>query len=565
MKQSMKRRDFVRHSAMAALGTTVPLWKTSRDAGSAWSVRSSPHTSDPASTTTLRDPRVRALAQAAVDAARSAGAAYADVRVTNTLTTDVSANPVSGFNYIVKLGLSVRALVNGYWGWAATYTLSTDEAVRVARLATQLATQSAAHGKPRTVDLGTIPVVQDGDWMTPAKIDPFTLNPLDIRDWLCGVEGQLHDVAAARSADPSMAWIPRTGNDITTFRFQVFFEKQERLLVTTERTLCTQTVIVITPLFPFSYRGADLDVPYFRPVQSGWEYVSNAPIVDLFVNAMDAADAAPPPPPVKPADVGRYDMVFSARAMSKVLEGTFGNATQLDRALGYEANAGGTSYLGPDPLKYLDTLVASPLVSITANRSDPLGLATVQWDEEGVASQDFPLVTDGVLVNYQTTREQAAWLAPYYTRQHRVVQSLGCAMAPSAQAVTMQHTPNLVLHPAAGAVDEAALIQEIDHGVLVHKFELEMDWQCLNGYTYGLQASEIRRGKIIASLAGGALLFRADIFWKDLQALGGATSKAFFPGGSDKGEPVQMTSYSVSAVPARIKQMAFIDPMRKAS
>lgn len=259
-------------------------------------------------------------------------------------------------------------------------------------------------------------------------------------------------------------------------------------------------------------------------------------------------------------------MVFSAGAMATLLQGTLGPATELDRALGYEANAQGTSYLGPDPLSLLGTSIASPLVTLTANRSDPLALATIQWDDEGVVPEDFAIVDGGVLVDYQTTREQAAWLAPWYQRQGKPVRSHGCAMAPTALDATMQHTSNLVLHPGTREDDLEELVSGLEAGFLVESVDVDMDFQYLNGLALMGTVTEVRKGKRVARLGGtAALVLRTPDLWKNVVALGGARSqRRFGTGYSAKGEPRQETAYSIMAVPARVERLAVIDPTRKA-
>lgn len=565
----MKRRNLLRASASAlAVVPAAPLLRSVTTASRSSEVRFSAVRSgvlnDPRTTPTLRDPRVKALALNAVDAARSAGARHAEARLTNTIQRGISQSLKPPLQR-VALGLSVRALVNGYWGWAATPTLSTEEAVRVARLATQFATVSANRGKPRTVELGTIPVVRDGEWITPVKIDPFEIDPLDIHYWLQGMGGHLADIIAARAGKKSDAWAFTPG--LNADSLDVGFQKQEQLFASSEGSLYTQTILTLSPVFKFQYRGRPLVVPeYSYPVQAGWEYIAESPMVELYVQAMDRADAALPLPPNKPADIGRYDMIFTADAMAQVLNATFGGATQVDRALGYEANAGGTSYLGPDPLAQLGATVASPLITITANRSASTGLATVKWDAEGVVPDDVALVNDGVLVDYQTTREQAAWLAPYYQKLGRPIRSHGCSMSPTAQDPPMQHTPNLILRPGPGTADVDTLVRDLEHGILIQNFgNLQVDWQCLDLYSLLLVATEIRHGKRVAILQSGGMSFRADQFWKNIQVLGGAASQRYAGNFlSGKGEPRQFTQHSIWAVPARIAQLAIIDPTRKA-
>lgn len=560
----MKRREFVRRAVpvLPAMAFGSPLARHGvRDAGPCRTAGFV--VSDPANPTTLRDERARAIALAAVDAARSAGAGYADVRLTHTVSRFVDGG-VSSPSQQVTLGLSVRALVNGYWGWAATAMLSSDEAVRVARLATQFAGGASKRGKSRMVNMGTVPVVT-GEWMTPIKIDPFTLDVGDMHDWLAGLYGSIQDVTAARGAPKSSAWTAPAPLNIG--EWAVTTSKQERIFASTEDSLCTQTIFTTAPIFKTTYRdNPALVIPYFNaPVQMGWERVSEFPVVDRFVEAMDRYDATPPLPE-KPAQIGRYDMVFSATAMATVLGKTLGSATQIDRALGYEANASGTSYLGPDPFAWLGTPVASPSVTITAERSSPAGLATVKWDDEGVAPEDFPLVKEGVFANYQTTREQSEWLAPWSEKTGQAVRSFGCAMAPTAQEVTMQHTPNLVLHPAPGTADLETLVSELDSGLLIDAVDLDVDWACLDGYGAQVVATEIRHGKRTARLKGVGMLFRSDVFWKNVQALGGVKSVVSLGGFySEKGEPAQRTDYTITTAPARLKQIAVIDLLRKAS
>lgn len=588
----LKRRDFLRNSLRTGpvLAAVVPSAFAGTPSRPSARATAAPREAllplaDPAAVTTLRDPRVKALAHAALDAARAAGAHYADVRITQTLRRSVGSTGEPG--QYVTLGLSVRALVDGYWGWTATPVLSSDEAARVARRSTAFAQQSATRVRGSDVELDHQPVITDGDWMTPFKIDPFDLELTTLQDWMAGLMRHVEDVRIARRAPASLAWTPSTDRQGPSL--SATFEKQERLFASTEGTLVTQTVILTTPNLSFSY-GYDsygnsrtlLPVPTFNtPIQAGWERIAELPIVTLLERAMDAADAAPPPPPVKPLEIGRYDVVFSAQAMAQLLDATFGQATRLNNALGYEAYAGGTSYLGPDPLSFLGTAVASPLVTITAERSNPIGVATVKWDEEGVVPRDFPLVRHGVLENYQTTRAQAEWLARWYQQRGEPVQSLGCAMAPTALEEPLQHIPNLVLQPGPSTATEVSLVEELEHGLHITTIPpsippdstgpnraatLGMDWQAVQGVLTPVLATVIRQGKPVSMTPTAnpmAIVFNTTELWKHVQALGGASSLEYAGGfTSSVGDPVQMTPHSIGAVPARIVQLPVVDTAR---
>jgi TldD protein len=348
-----------------------------------------------------------------------------------------------------------------------------------------------------------------------------------------------------------------------------------------EGSLFTQTVYESGGKITVSDQsGFQLPLLGLTPMGKGWELIIGADIPGQLAAASDrlarekAARAMR-----KGAQVGRYTLVCDGMTMATLIERTLGIATQLDRALGYEANASGTSFLN-DPLAMLGTLqVASPLVNITANRSAPGQLATVKWDDEGVVPEDFSLVHDGILVDYQTTREQAAWLAPYYQRRKVAVRSHGCAAAESALTIPMQHPPNLALTPASANVTLEDLIGNVENGILVTNGQVRnVDFQTRTGLILGTMF-EIRNGRVRQLLEGGGLTYDTLEFWKHVSALGGSATQVVSASATYpytpmfdrmtgmypvKGEPPQRTSNSIQAVAATIANQTLINPMRKA-
>jgi len=255
--------------------------------------------------------------------------------------------------------------------------------------------------------------------------------------------------------------------------------------------------------------------------------------------------------------------VCDARTAASVLDHTIGLATQLDRAIGDEANAGGTSYLGPRPLDLLGrAVVGAPLLSVVANRSAAQGLATVAWDDEGVIPSDTTLVRDGILMDYQTTRASASLLAPWYTTQHRTVRSNGCAAAPDALSITMQHAPNLSLVPSRTPVTLDQLIADTKKGLLVMAGRADTDFQAKNG-TLGGVVREITNGKLGGTLTGEGFLFNATEFWKNLVAVGSDEDAGTIAASHHKGQPDQEMQHTVRAVPIKVKNVAAVDLERK--
>jgi len=490
------------------------------------------------------DPDRDALAERAVDAARSAGATYADARLT------ITRRETPGLQDSEERAIGVRALVNGYWGFAASAVWTPDEAARLAR---EAATQAAAHsrGGTRAVELGPPPTVRRGEWVMPVKYDPFDVSAWEKIDVMNAFASAVSDYRNGLSSNYSMN-----------------FMRQSSVFASTDGASWAQTIYQsaasFTLMYPDEYHaGLGMGAAAangLSPAGRGWELVSESNIVDAIPALAVEAELSRH---LVPFDIGRYDVVFSAEAMASLLDQTLAPAMELDRALGYEANASGTSFLDA-PLDMLGAqVVASPLITVTGNRSTPGGLATVRWDDEGIVPDDFTLVKDGVLVDYQTTREQAAWLAPYYQRTGRAVRSHGCAAGASGLVIPMQHAPNLALAPGAARTTFDDLVAGTEKGIAVLSLNANMDQQQLNGIGYGTMR-EIVRGKLGRYISGGAFMFRTPEFWKSVIAVGGPGTQQWFGRGHGKGEPRQSTWHSVAGIPAKVRQLSFVDPGRKA-
>jgi TldD protein len=206
----------------------------------------------------------------------------------------------------------------------------------------------------------------------------------------------------------------------------------------------------------------------------------------------------------------------------------------------------------------------APLLTLTAERSTPGAVGTVRWDDEGVGPDEFPLVTDGVLRDFQTTRESAGWLRDYYGKAGKPVRSHGCALGPQGVDAPMQHTPNLVLAPGREAHDFDDLVAGLGDGVAIKGIGLSMDFQNVTGLGLAGTAYEVKRGKRVAIIGGAGFLFRAPELWKSLLALGGPPSARRYGMAAAKGEPAQTGYHSVTVPPAIFKQLTLIDPLRKA-
>ena len=527
-----------------------------------------------------------ALAERAVDAARSAGATYADARLTRVVQHLYGCAGPSLELDAEYVGVGVRTLVGGAWGFSASTVTTPDEVVRLAKDAVGQARENGTGGRRGPVELGTVPVAR-GHWVTPIRIDPFQVS----------IEEKLDFITTWKS-DARQGRTPFVGFGLPS---SLLFVRREEVTATSEGSLFAQT---------FYSSGGDLRVsvpsvggalqdqikalanPYRVPelvvTAAGWELFVDAKLSKQFLSGQIRETIERQMlRKATPFTIGKYTLVCDGLTMAALVEATLGAATQIDRALGYEANAGGTGWL-TDPLGQVGTVqLTSPLVTLTADRTMPQGLATVRWEAEGVAAPvPFPLLKNGVLVDFQTTREQAAWLAPYYTKSGQPVRSHGCAGAENAHRLPLQQMPNLTLAPGTGGASLSDLVTDVTDGILIEGGQVvQMDSQARTGLLLG-DMREIKNGKPGRTVTGGVVLFDSQALWTDVKALGGPATAASLgytpeyqfqndfnsigaPGTLGrytrnlKGEPGQSTGHTVQAVAAIIPNQPMIDPMRK--
>lgn len=273
-------------------------------------------------------PELKALANTALDAARAAGAAYADVQLRFTRRERWSGigSTYDSPSEVFVVSAGVSALFNGYWGFAGRDGLVTSqEAARLGGEATAQA-RYEARGLPRITELAPVSSVADGKWVTPIEIDPFTVSPDEKIDFAMGVCDYISRRRFGVTASLSFAFIKDERIFASTdgsFMSQTFYTTSGRLGVSTESYFAT--------------RRAGFNVPDFlTSAGKGWEYIRMVPYKDSAEKIVEDADRKRLLG--KTVDVGRYDIVFDAQTMANILDQTVATATELDRAFGYEAN-----------------------------------------------------------------------------------------------------------------------------------------------------------------------------------------------------------------------------------
>jgi TldD protein len=266
----------------------------------------------------------------------------------------------------------------------------------------------------------------------------------------------------------------------------------------------------------------------------------------------------------RPVEVGRYDLVLHPTHLWLTIHESIGHPLELDRALGYEANYAGTSFVAP-PQKTLGQLRYGPaIMNIQGDRSQEGGCSTIGWDDDGVKPDTFLLIKEGVVNDYETTREQAPMLDWWYAKQGKPVRSHGCAHSDSWSDIAFQRMPNVSLLPGTKDLSYEDLIAATDRGIaIVGDGSFSIDQQRYNAQFGGQLFYEIKGGKITGMLKDVAYQMRTPDFWASLDMLGGR--KSYELGGTfndGKGQPGQANAVSHGCPPSRFRNINVVNTGR---
>jgi TldD protein len=487
----------------------------------------------------------------AINAAKMAGASYADCRIARFRQNFVVTREQQIVNVVDTdtLGCGVRALVDGCWGFAATRTLTRDGVTTAAREAVAIAKANRV-ARDRAITLAPTQAYPNATWKSAYTTDPFDV-PLE----------QKVDLLLKANAEAMKVPNVKFVNSI------LFFVKQERQFASTEGSVIDQTFIRSWPLFTATAVAPDFSDFQNRqgseaaPMGRGYEYVLKC---DLPGNARKWAEQAAEKLKAKPVEVGKYDLVLAPSNLWLTIHESIGHPTELDRALGYEANYAGTSFIAPPEDKLGKLQYGKPLMNIQGDRSQEGALSTVGYDDDGVQPDEFLIVKNGMFNDYQTTREQAPWLADWYAKQGKPVRSHGCSYADSWGSVAFQRMPNVSLLPGNDNTSWDDLIAGVDRGIaIVGDGSFSIDQQRYNAQFGGQVTYEIRGGKVTGMLKDVAYQIRTPDFWNSMDAIGGKATYelggSFFDG---KGQPSQVNAVSHGSPPARFRQVNVINTGR---
>ena len=486
---------------------------------------------------------VKALVAAGLDAARSAGASWADVRFERVRQRRMFSED----DHLVHAGdedswgVGIRTIVDGAWGFAANWQTGRDAVVKTARDAVAVARANAKIvGRKVTLAPAAKAV---GKWISPFEVDPFDVALGEQAEaLLAGARAALASKATKMKVRGWMFWTSQEktiGNSEGAYFEQRFLRGQPGLRVTAIDTKSGQ----------FETADTDSIIP---AQQIGFEAMRGARFVDAATLAAERAQQMLGATPVEP---GTYDLVIAPSNLWLTIHESIGHPTELDRMLGYEANFAGTSFAKVSDLGKLR--YGSPLVNVVADRTQPHALGTVGWDDDGQPGDKWDLIKKGTFVGVQTTREQAGWIHQKHGHAGDYAQSWS--------AVPFQRMPNVSLQPGHKRVTPAELIADTKHGIYVEgRGSWSIDHQRYNFQFGGQKFTLIENGKLTKPLRYVAYQSNSVDFWRSLDAL--ADARDYFVGGAlndGKGEPEQVNPVSHGCVTSRFRNVRVLN-VRKA-
>ncbi len=467
----------------------------------------------------------RALAAVALDRARALGVEHADFRLERVRYQHLRARDgrLQGAHESEDLGFAVRVVHHGAWGFAAGVVLEPEEVERVTRAAVDTAVLAATM-TPRPVVLAPEPVHADRTWVSAYDTDPFDV-PLEEKVAL--LEGWTADLLTADGVQHAAA--------------SVQLVHEVKFYADLAGTSTTQQRVRVDPDAEVHGTAGDrFDAmrTTAAPAGRGWEYLTGtghdwaaelATLPELLAEKLRAPSVT----------AGRYDLVVDPSNLWLTIHESIGHATELDRALGYEANYAGTSFATPDRLGSLR--YGSELMHVTGDRTVEHGLATTGYDDEGVAAQSWDIVRDGVLVGYQLDRAMAA-MHPELNGGR----SNGCAYADSPGHIPVQRMANVSLQPAAGGPSTEELIGDVRRGIyVVGDKSWSIDMQRYNFQFTGQRFYRIEDGRLAGQVRDVAYQATTTDFWGSMSAVGGP--QTWVLGGAfncGKAQPGQVASVS---------------------
>ncbi|WP_080055237.1 TldD/PmbA family protein [Spirosoma aerolatum] len=545
----MNRRDFNQLLGMGAAGILLPTL---------------PAFSRPVSPEILLEPGLdvgtkKRLADAAMNAAKSKGASYTDVRIGRYLNQFVVTREDKVQNIVntESYGVGVRVIADGCWGFAAIVDAKSEEdTAKAAEKAVAIAKANAKLMK-QPVQLAPQKGYGEVTWKVPIQKNAFEVPIKEKVDLLMEVNS-----AAMKNG----------ANFVNSVLFMV---NEQKYFASTDGTYADQDIHRIWPIFDVTSIDAKTGKFETRnalsaPVGMGYEYLQANPAdkvsgittrynkgYDMLEDVIAAAKQAKAKHTAKSVEAGKYDLVLDPSHLWLTIHESVGHPLELDRVLGYEANFAGTSFATLDKWQSKNFNYGSKQVNFFADKTQVGSLGAVGYDDEGVQTKKWDLVKDGTLVNYQAIRDQVHIIGEK--------ESQGCCYADSWSSVQFQRMANVSLAAGKTPLSVQEMIKDVKKGIyIIGDGSFSIDQQRYNFQFGGQLFYEIKDGQIAGMLKDVAYQSNTQEFWNSCVAV--CDEKDYRLGGSffdGKGQPPQSSAVSHGSSTARFNGVNVINTARK--
>ena len=471
------------------------------------------------------------VAKEAVEAARAAGAHYADARFVREDSESITVRnqEMEGIDRATSKGLGVRVLVDGYWGFAATARTEPAEIARTAGLAVEIA--RAAARLPREPVKLTEVEPATGTWASPLQNDPFNVSLEEKVALLMEATRRMQEVEGLAFAE----------GGIDLYRVRTAFASSEGSAI--EQTVVHSGAGLDAAAisegelqrrsYPNSFRG--------HIAAAGWEHIAKLGLVEeaerTATEAVELLSAKDCPSEVT-------TLVLDSGQMELQVHESIGHAVELDRVLGMEESYAGSSFVSPDDRGRLQ--YASELVSITADATIPGGLGSFGWDDEGVPAQRIPIIVDGVFEDFISSRETAGTIGGTST---------GAMRADGWQNLPLIRMTNINIEPGEGSL--ADIIGDTMDGIFMATNQSwSIDDKRVN-FQFGCEiAWRIKGGKLTQMYRNPNYTGITTEFWGSCDAVGGREDWTLWgTPNCGKGQPPQTARVGHGTSPARFRNV----------
>ncbi|MEJ1222385.1 TldD/PmbA family protein [Sediminicola sp. 1XM1-17] len=544
----MKRRNFVQLSGLGAGALLVPNLMMGNNILAEALL-------EPGMDTIVK----KRMADVALNTARSLGATYADARIGRYLNQYVFTREDKVQNVVntESFGIGIRVITNGTWGFASTNNVTEDGIKKATQQAVAIAKANSKFQKEPVI-LAPEAGYGDVSWKTPIKKD-FKEVPISEK-----VDLLLSANAAALN------------NGANFVNSALFMVNEQKYFASTEGSYIDQDVHRIWPTFGVT--AVDQAAGKFKtrdalssPMGMGYEYmdglaseklVGGAGLTlyrnsyDMIEDATAAAKQAKEMLTAKSVDPGKYDLVLEPNHLGLTIHESVGHPTELDRVLGYEANYAGTSFATIDKWKSGNFKYGSDIVNIVADKTQVGSLGAVGYDDEGVKCKEWDIIRNGVLVNYQATRDQVKMIDQN--------ESHGCCYAQSWNDVQFQRMPNISLEAGKEPYSVSEMIKDVEKGIYIAgRGSYSIDQQRYNFQFGGTVFYEIKEGKIVGMLNDVAYQSNTQEFWNSCAKICDKDDYRMFGSFFDgKGQPSQVSAVSHGSSTSRFNNINVINTGR---